>query len=253
MRNKTWFLSFLFILALSLVFVISSATAEITNVNSLGDGSAVVSWNSNDDEKLIFVYKTSEDFYADMDQYGYYWLPTDGGSQTTVYIMAPGQSYWVSTLNSGSGFTTPYAYNVGRAANYNEFKNPPKFEKFELKMRSAAGVVDSVDCFFASDLENQNSYDSYGLLYWIKWPDLRNSRTYLWQFVLGLPDGYKYVLWHGIYELPKGGYFWREDYYPLEDAFQAIYNMRNMVPRGQYTVSLFWDGQHVCSQNFTVR
>lgn len=253
MRFRTIFLSFLFILTLCLVLTISSALADVTGVYGMGDGSAEVYWNSNDDEKVLFVYKTGEDFQADFDRYGYFWLSTDGKSKMMVYIMAPGQSYWVLTENTGSGFTTPYAYNVGRASNYNEFKNAPTFNKFFLKMRSANGSKSDVDYFIASDLENENSYDSYGLMYWITWPQLRTARTYLWQFVLELPDGYRYVLWQGVYELPVGGYFWREDYLAIEDAFHLIYNMRNEVPRGRYTVSLYWDGQHVCSQNFMVR
>ena len=254
MRIRTCILSLIFILALCMVCAISTATADITSVTDLGDGSAEVRWDSNDDTQLHFIRKTGEDFESDLNNYGYFWIPTEEGkNRMTVYIMAPGQSYWVRTMNSGSGFTTPWAYNVGRAPNFSEFSHPPKFSLFELKTKNSAGKMTDTDYFLASDLENENNYDSYGIRFRVTWPDLAKPRTYLWQFVLQLPDGERFVQYHKIVNMPVGGYFWRSDYTALENDFYRINNMRREVPVGQYKWSLYWNGQHVASCDFWVR
>ena len=254
MRFRTIFLSFLFILTLCLVLTISTAMASVTDVTDMGDGSVVVRWDSNDDYRLVIVWKTGNDYDAEMSRYGYYWLPLDEGkNRQTVYIFAPGQSYWVQTLNWGSGFTTPVEYNAGRAYNFNEFSHPPKFSLFELKMRDSAGKMSNVDYFLASDLEDPNNYNSYGVRFQFTWPTLAKSRTYLWQFVLEFPDGYKLVDYHELVNMPVGGYFWKCDYEALENQFHAVYDMRGEVPIGQYKYSVYWNGQHVASCDFWVR
>lgn len=253
MRRKHFLTVFLIVLVLCMAA--SSALASVTNVTGLGDGSAEVRWDSNDDGKLLFVWKTGDDYNADFTRYGYFWLKTpDDKSRMTVYDMAPGQSYWVLTENYGTGFTTPVAYDVGRAPNFNEWSNPPKMSNFGLKMRDTAGQITDIEYFLASDLENLDSYNSYGLMYRVTWPDQRKARTFLWQFVLELPDGYRYVYYQEITDLPQGGgWWWNVNYAPVEEMFHLIYQMRGEVPVGQYRFALYWNGQHACSSDFWVR
>ena len=255
MRTRTCILSLIFILALCVVCAISTATADITSVTNLGDGSAEVRWDSNDDYRVLLVWKTGEDFDADFEKYGYYWLPTPADkNRMTVYYTAPGQSYWVLTQNYGSGFTRPFPYDVGRASNFNEWNTPPKMSVFGLKTRNTAGQISDIEYFLASDLEDTGSYDSYGLEYRVIWPDQRKARTFLWQFVIELPDGYRQVFYQEITDLPKGGgWWWNVTYAAVEDFFHTIKDMRGEVPVGQYRFSLYWNGQHACSSEFRVR
>ncbi len=254
MRRRTYFLYFLFVLAFCLAFAVSSAMADVSSVTGLGDGTVEVRWNSNDDTQVLLVRKTGDDFDSDFSTYGYRWLPLEGNGRMTVYYMAPGQSYWVLTMNSGTGYTGAWPYDVSRAPNFNEFSHPPKFSVFELRMRDSSGKVSKVDYFLASELEDMNNYNSYGVRFQVTWPDLRNSRTYFWQFVLELPDGERLVQYQEIVNMPKGGgYFWKSDYTPLEDMFHMVYDMRTEIPIGQYKYSLYWSGQHVASCDFWVR
>ena len=254
MRIRTRMLSFLLILALCTAALISSALADVKSVKELGDGSVKVKFDSNDDEKLILVYKTGDSFEDDMSDYGYIWLDTDEKKSMTVYDMAPGQSYWVLTENSGSGFTKPYAYEAKRPKNFNMWNTPPKFAIFELKKRDSSGKITDPASFRSTDLEDLDSYDSYGFRYYVTWPDQRQARDFLWQFVFELPDGYRYVFYHELVTLPRGGgYWWGDEYIPIEDFFHTIYNMRGEVPRGEYKYSLYWNGEHVSTQTFRVR
>ena len=253
MRTRTGFLFLLVVLTLFIVCAISSALADITAITPLGDGTVEARWDDGDAYNLVFVKKTGEDYDADLAAYGSFTVPTEEGkTRLTLYILAPGQSYWIATQGS-NGTTTPFAYNVGRPTNFNEWNTQPKIAAFELKKRDANGNMSNLDYYLASDLEDLNSWDSYGFHARITWPQLSKPRTYFWQFIFTLPDGYMAVYDQAILELPKGGYFWDDKYVAVEDFFHQIQSMRGEVPVGQYTFSLYWSGQHVSSVNFWVR
>ena len=253
MRFRKCFISLLLILAICTV-TFASALADVESVVYNGDGTVDVRFNSNDDVKMLLVWKTGDDFSADFDRYGYYWVPIDGQSRITSYDFAPGQSYWVLTENNGSGYTDPYPYEAARVSNFNEFNTPPKFAIFEMKKRDASGKITDPTNFVASELEDPNNYDSIGFRFYVTWPHLRNSREYVWQFVFELPDGYRHVFYGNIVDLPAGGdKVWGGEYVAIEDFFHLIQDMRREVPRGQYKYSLFWNGQHVSTQSFNVR
>ena len=253
MRRRTYILYFLFILALCMAFAVSSALAEITDIKSNGDGSLEVRWDGNNDYRLVLVRKTGDDFDYDQSTYGYRWLELEGNGRMTVYYTAPGQSYWITTMNYAEEFNTPWYYNADYAPNFNEWSKPPAFTQFNLKMRNSSGKVSNVDYFTASELEDMSNYNSYGIQFRVQWPDLRNPRTYLWQFVLELPDGERLVEHAEIVTMPKGGYFWKCDYEALENWFHIIKSMRGEVPKGTYKYSLYWDGYHVATREFMVR
>lgn len=254
MRFRKYFFPFLLILILCAGTVFSSALADVTSATSNGDGTVTVTFSSNDDNKLLFVYKTGDDFDADFTRYSYFWISTNGKSGMTVYDMAPGQDYWLLTENAGSGFTAPYAYTASRVTNFNEWNTPPKFAIFELKKRDSSGKITDPVNFVASELEDKNNYDSYGFRYYITWPHLRQAREVIWQLALELPDGYKYVVYGDIVTLPQGGdKVWGGEYVAMEDYFHLIQEMRGEVPVGPYKFSLYWNGQHVSTQTFSMR
>ena len=252
MRIRTGFLFLLVVLTLFIACAVSSALADITGVSPLGDGSAEARWDDADATDLVFVKKTGEDFSADMAAFGYFTYPTEGKTRMTLYGLAPGQSYWLLTQGP-NGFTNPFAYNVSRPTNFNEWKTVPKIAKFDLKMRDAAGNLSNVDYYLATDLEDLNSFNGFGFDTSVTWPQLSKPRSYLWQFVISTPDDFKYVVLAGPMELPKGGYSWNY-YIAVEDYFHMLAQMRGgEVPVGQYTFSMYWSGQHVSSVNFWVR
>lgn len=254
MRRRTYVLFFLFVLTLCLAFAVSSAMAtEITGVKFLGDGSMEVRWDGGNDDKLILVRRTGDNFEYDHSTYGYRWFDLEGNGRMTVYWTAPGQSYWITTMNSAEEFDDPWYYDADYAPNFNEWSRPPAFTIFNLKMRNSSGKVSNVDYFTASELEDRSNYNSYGIQFRVTWPNLRNARTYLWQFVLELPDGERLVEHAEIVTMPAGGYWWDCTYEALENWFHIIYDMRREVPVGQYKWSLYWDGQHVATREFMVR
>lgn len=86
------------------------------------------------------------------------------------------------------------------------------------------------------------------------YPQLKKSRTFLWQEVITDPDGFKTVVISGELELPAGwGYCIYNDFMDINEYFQTILEMRGEIPVGTYTFSVFWDGQHACSSTFRVR
>ena len=253
MRSGIRYLSFVLAAVFCVVLFAGSAAADVTKVRNLGDNSVEVRWDDNDATDLIFVWKTGDDYESDFRNYGYVsWSVEEGKNKMTLYGVAPGQSYWVQTLNSGSGFTTPYEYKASRVSNFDEWKTPPKIAVLELKERDKNGKVSKPKYFLCSDLEDEDSYTTFVIRCRITWPRLKEPRTYLWQIVAAAPDGYRYVLDAAVLEMPRGGYYFEYEF-PMNDFFQTLLAQRGEVPVGKYTFSLYWDGMHACSSDFSVR
>lgn len=231
----------------------SSALADVTRVRNIGDNSVEVRWDDNDATALIFVWKTGDDYEADFQDYGYVsWDTEDGKNKMTLYRVAPGQSYWVQTMNSGTGFTKPYPYDAPKAQNFTEWQHPPKLAACEIRERHMDGSVTKPEYFMTRDLEDSDNLSTYIVRARVTWPTLKNPRTYLWQIVVTAPDGYKYVIDADVMTMPKGGYYFEYEF-QLNDYFETLINQRGEVPVGSYTFSVYWDGKHACSANFSVR
>lgn len=246
-------LVFVLAAALILTMLTGTALADVTKVKPLGDGSVEVRWSDNDAEELILVPKMSEDYEADLAEYGRIVVDTEGKSKMVLYGMAPGQSYWLLTLSSGTGYTTPYPYKASKPSNFNEWKTTPKISRFDLREKSMEGRYTTVDYFQADSLEDMNNFTICGLQWQLDYPMLKNARSFLWQEVITDPDGFRTVVVAGVLELPMGMAYVYNDFMALDEYFSAIMDMRNEVPVGTYTFSIYWDGVHVCSTTFKVR
>lgn len=253
MRKMTRWIAFLLTAALCAGMMLSAASADVTQVKYLGDGSVEVRWDDGDASDLVFVPKMSGNYDTDLANYGKILVDTEGKTKMVLYGIAPGQSFWVQTNHPGSGYTAAYAYDAPRVANFTEWRTPPRISVFIMRERSMEGKLEDVDYFLSSDLEDGSNYAGHGVKWQLDYPTLKKARTYLWQYVITDPDDFKHVVAAGVLELPAGVSWVYDDFRELDTYFQTLMDMRGEVPVGTYTFSIYWDGIHVCSTTFKVR
>ena len=239
--------------ALVLMLLTGTALADVIRVKPVGDGSVEVRWSDNDAEKLILVPKTGEDYQADLAEYGSILIDTEGKNRIELNDMAPGQSYWVLTLNSGTGSSTPYPYKASSPADFSEWKTPPRVSGFSLREKNRVGIYATVDSFQAAALEDTENDSSHGLKWQLEYPMLRKPRSFLWQGVVTDPTGIGTVVMAGKRELSTDVDYVSNDFMPLDAYFSWLLEQRGTVPAGTYTFSIYWDGQRVLSAAFDVR
>ncbi len=248
---KKW-TAFMMIITMCTIFL-TPAMASVTSVKPLGDGGVEIRWDDSKASRLLIVPKMTEDFSKDIDNYGYYWWDISGMKKTANYYFAPGQSYWVLTEWNDGTQTYPYAYKAARAGNFTEWRGAPSFGTFQLKERDMDGKEHKVSYFTGSELENQNSYTTHGINWKLNYPQLKKSRTYIWQFVIVEPNGIRWVHHAGELTLPAGRSFANDPFMPMDDFFSSLYDMRGEIPLGTYTMSIYWSTQLACSSTFRVR
>ena len=230
------------------------ASAKVTNVKNQRDGSVRIEWDSNDDTSILITAKMSDSFDSDQDTYGSRRFSIDDDKLFSVmYWMAPGQSYWVYTYNTGSGYTKPYSYEPGKAARFSEFKKQPSFNEFVLMSQDMNGKTSKNSYFSTGTLENRLDEISVGVRLKYSWPQLRKVRTYFAQAVITSPDGDKYVFSAFNQRLPASRAYAYNNYLALDDYFISYKKMRGYIPPGKYIFTIFWDGKQVCSETIIVR
>ena len=255
MRGFSKSLAFLLAIVLLTAAFSVPALADVTSVRNTGDGALQLKWDDADANKIALVPKMSENFDSDVKDYGVISDYTDGKIQATIYMVAPGQSYWVFTIKSNGDYTKPFAYNASKAPDFTDFKNPVHFSKWKLKEKTMSGRYNNLDYFPSWDMETalKEETSSYGLELQYEWPKLKNERRYLCQVVIMSPDGDKYGFAAFEQVLPAGYAAAYNDYLALDDYFNYLLEWRGAIPVGTYRFTLYWDGQNVCSETFKVR
>ena len=255
MRGSIKFFSLLLAAVLFTGILSVPAMAAVTSVKSTGDGAVEIKWDDADAYELVLVPKMSDDFDADLAAYGVIVGETEGRTKVVIYMIAPGQSYWVYTRKANGDATAPYAYKAAKAPDFTDFKNPVHFTKWVLLEKTMQGKYNTLDYYPSWDMETalQEGTSSYGVRLQYEWPKLKNARSYLCQVVIMSPDGDKYGFNAFQQELPAGYAAAYNDYLPLDDYFEYLLEQRGSIPVGTYRFTLYWDGQNVCSETFKVR
>ena len=241
--------------ALCLALMTVSASAAVTGVRDLGDGSVEIQWDDTDVSQLVVIFKMSESSDADVAAYGYTHYDVAGKMKQVNYYLAPGQSYWLLTIRQDGSWSAPYAYNVGPATNFNEWRTAPTLSKFGMKKKNMNGKYDSLNFFAQEEVSSRDalSKNGFGVTFTFNYPQLKNIRTFLWQVVVTDPYGCPTVVEASSFDLPVGRSWIAMDYYPLEDYFRMLLDTRGEVPVGEYFFSIYWDGQRVSTESFRVR
>jgi len=184
-----------------------------------------------------------------------------GTSVDTLYCV-PGKEYEV-TLTDGSGYILDRkTYRLPEAPVFQDgkLKNTSVKITTEARKMKAGGNpnkdIKKIGSLRAKDItagvENGNEY--YGLKFTMKMPQLVKQRSFFVTIAFESPDGFYLVDWAKSVEFERVNRGYQTLWLPLAgyNYFQNLYNITGSIPRGRYTIHLFWDGMWVNSVGFNV-
>lgn len=243
------------LLAFLMVLSLTPALGEITGAQRLPNGKVKVSWDHSGAAYLVMIPKMSDSRAVDEYFYSYSSVKLDGAKSVELEYAAPGQDYWFFTADkNGDQNCEEYVYTAPEAEPFSEFKNPPKFSKFQPLSRNNGGTPKKLSAFSVEEIKNKPDGIEYGAAIQYTYPQLKKGRQYFGQIVITAPDGDSFVTYRFTENIPAGQTYAKSDFFPLDPYFTRIAKRQRHIgfSEGTYVFSLYWDGQLVDSVEFTV-
>ena len=253
MRALSRSLAVILFSVLFLSLAVAPALAQVDSVKSNGDGSFTISCSGSNIIYLLVAPKQSDSFRDDYSTYYFTTYNYDGEKPFTMYYMAPGQSYWLATVDSSYKLSSGYLYEAPPVQDFSEFRQHPNLSDWQLKKTNASGSRISVNSFSLQEITSSLDTMDFGVAYHINYPQLKNPRHYIEQIVFTAPSGLKCVENAFEQELPAGQTYAYCTFYPFDDYFQYLLNRQGSIEPGVYRMTLFWNGQEVDSHTFQIQ
>ena len=241
------------VIVLALLLPLTAAVADVTGAAPAGKGQVVVIRDNDGARYWVFLPRMSGDWSADMESYPFFTLSATEQKTILVSHMAPGQDYWICTVDSAYRMDTPYAYDAPETVSFQEFKNRPQITDFQLKRNNADGSTDKLRSISSAAIGEAVPGVEFGVAFSYTYPKLKNPRSYFSQIVITSPEGEKIVDYAYQDELPAGETNGHTKFYSLSHYFARILHFRDQVTPGTYIFALYWDGELVDSEPFTIR
>lgn len=256
MKNRT--AAFLLAAALLFCCAIPAARAEITlNAPSYYGGYTTVSWNATDGETGPYTLITLAD-NGTAEQTPWNMGSTNSRSMQITECI-PGKAYYFALLDSSATILDIQEFTIPEAGVFEDGKLKNTSVKVTLTPRQY--VVQSQKYNKLNGLNAQEMTDGftngnywYGLKYEMRMPQLAKPRAFFVTLAFEAPDGYLYV------EIAKDVTFDRVNngyqtiWWQLAgaDFFSTLLDKTGSIPRGEYTIYMYWDGMWVNTSTFRV-
>ena len=176
--------------------------------------------------------------------------------QTTECI--PGKSYRISLYGSDGSKLDEKDYTMDYPVTFEDGRLKASSVKISIENRKMKPGSDpkKISALRASEimagLDDKSAY--YGVKYQMKMPQLAKGRSFFVTLAFESPDGYLYVerATEITFDRVSNGYqtlWWK---LAGNNFFDALYDQTGTIPRGTYTIYLYWDGMWVNTINFKV-
>ncbi len=167
-------------------------------------------------------------------------------TQHTLTRLVPGQSYLL-TIEDSQGNTLEYPYYAEPAPQKNEIGMRIFIEPYRRN-----SYAKNVPCDLTLAQLARPGY-THALYVSLKYSMLAYGRLYDFQLALHAPNGFTDVIFSGSLEM-KPGRSTLPDWgrVPLDDYFSYLNRYYGGIPLGKYTATLYFNGDEVCSDSFTI-
>ena len=228
---------------------------NIESVTSLGDGTVSIVWadaTRNPPYTVAFENYVSDDVESRAQYQETRWNLAEDYPESTLITpwLTPEQKVWIFVTDSNDN-TATYLFTPQKAPVYSEFKVTVTHEK----RYKEGDKVTSLEAFKASDieatLETENS--DYGFYAQLQYPMLAKERTYCCHTVITYPNGTTYSYTEEATTLPKGksDLYW--EFYSLRGALSTAISQYGEIPVGDYSFTVYFDGQFVTEFPFEIQ
>lgn len=238
------------LLEITSVTMLEDKSLEITSVTMLEDGYLSVEWTD-----------------TGADEYDVYWLQSSGEENPQhmgTFSAACAEISYVPGVNCEIVVTDSKDNSAreelrpGKAPDFQDGNWTSGIKKVTLKARRALGAGKYKDyAAFPLD-EMEDSTDEWGLYISYQYPSLAATRCFHEMMTVTDPYGNITILHDGTEEYEnhsRGEYYNYYDHlYSLSWYFDLLSRTHDgIIPRGNYTWSLYWDGMYVNSSTFAVK
>lgn len=229
---------------------VADESLEITSVTMLEDGYLSVKWTDTgaDEYNVYWLQSSSEENLEHMGTF----------STTRAEISyIPGVNCEIAVIDSKDNFAYE-ELRPGRAPDFQDGNWTSGIKKVTLKPRKALGAGKYKDyAAFPLD-EMKDLTDEWGLYISYQCPSLATTRYFHEMMTVTDPYGDITILHDRTEEYgnnSRGEYYnYYYNLYSLSWYFDWLSRTHDgMIPRGDYTWSLYWDGMYVNSSTFAVK
>ena len=223
----------------------------ITNVQVNENGTVTIAWADDAKKgpyKVCYEQLVSDNYYSDEQNAITRWIQESTCHERwcKMTYLDPGTSYWFSVTDS-TGETVRYAWHASRASSFSEFTVTMDMKQLRQKGSEASHVT-----FSASEIEGNSKY-SYGASLKLTYSQLAYKRTYSFLVTVTDPTGIvQQTDYYSYINLPRGRSYYNWDFYSFDEALENAKKQKGYIPRGQWTVSLYFNGLFVNSAGFNV-
>lgn len=231
---------------------------KITNAISIRSayqtdkGNLHLEWDddaSNTPHSVCYRYSCSPYYNSDQQQSQIYWIDADGIYDETLEMtrLAPGYDYWL-VVEDNAGNVCKYLYYAPGVYPFKEFST----EMTLYPRRKSGSDYIKLSSFSASTLEAGGN--QMGLYIQCKFPTLNADRTYHLKGVAFDPNGVPTTVLYTSDAVLKEG--WNNVYWNFLDLdwyFDIVKKQYGSILKGEYKLSLYFNGQYANSGSFTVK
>ncbi len=195
-----------------------ASTISDISIRDTEDGRVTITWKDSADHGPYEIFYTTDDWQDYQTKYG---VTNYSSKSASVMYLIPGVRYHITVTNGLSSATVDY---TPTKRTYSEFKGGKRLEV-------------EPDSF---NVSGDGYYQTFR--YTVYYPRLSRSRTYNALMVLRTPKGYcSGVITHEPFEMDKQyiGMYSDADLSIYLDAIKANFGD---IPRGEYTLEMYFDG-----------
>ena len=218
---------------------------EVTSAVLNEDGTVTVTWVDEADNGPYSV------FYELLESapVPFGWTAEVGlnGTSATLTRLVPGVSYIITVQDSKGQFASIAYYApvpgtenaIGAKLNYRGAKH------------ANGRIINTLDNFSASEIALDNGIE-HGLYLRLNYSTLAKTRHYTFQVAVTAPNEFTDVILCGTLELPHGKSELPAWNIPVDEYFDLLQNYYGSIPAGDYTVTLYFNGQVVHAVTFPI-
>ncbi len=230
----------------------------------IGDkGRYTVTWTDSENAGPYMVVRMYQDPSSTVEQAAVFANGTEEASTTdskelTIDYLIPGDDYVIGVFDNQGGLIEEII-SVPETHSFEDGRLTADSVKITIKpsvYTSSTGKTKKIAQLKAAEMmSNMDDGNFVGLDYRIDFPRLAKDRDFFTQLVFYAPNGFSFTEYgqsetYRCFSNASGSYAqWNIIGY---NFFYRLYNAAGTVPKGEYSVALYWDGMHVNTSTFMV-
>ena len=225
----------------------------IDSIKRHGDGTVTVHWIDTEAKgpyKVCYEYYADADYNSDAQNMHTRWIDQREweGTELVMEYLVPGVPYWITVFDV-EGEMAKVAYRPEAAPQFSEYS-----WSAEVSLKARVGSADyDVAAFSAAAIMNASEDQEWGAYIRLDHDKLEEAKQYRAVVSVTAPDGLVIIdMLDSEFDLSAGSTYTYWNFYNLKNVISSLKTTYKDIPTGEYTWSLYLDGDFACSATFSV-